>query len=176
MSVYPRLDKKKRRAVRRVFLYGLLRPDAMHEAIWGAHQPDKKPDDVPSLPWTWTGGYPQRITGPDATLIAETYESPDTAAVVAPLICKAVNAYFGVSEQATYDVAVGVKQIRGTHPYSFRSGEWATILTIALTPVVGTNGRVVRECYLVQFDDGVKDYLPVVDPDAAYEFRTVQDG
>ena len=30
----------------------------------------------PSTPWDWAGGYPQRITGPDATLIAEVYENP----------------------------------------------------------------------------------------------------
>ena len=35
------------------------------------------PKSLPSLPWTWMGGYPQRITGPDATLIAEVFESPD---------------------------------------------------------------------------------------------------
>ncbi len=58
---------------------------------------------VPSLPWTWTGGYPQRITGPDATLIAEVFESPDAPAVIAPLICKAVNAWFGWDASLTYD-------------------------------------------------------------------------
>lgn len=50
---------------------------------------------LPSLPWVWTGGYPQRITGPDATLIAEIWENPDLAAIIAPAICEAVNAYFG---------------------------------------------------------------------------------
>lgn len=47
----------------------------------------------PSTPWVWTGGYPQRITGPDATLIAEVFEDPDSRAEIAPLICDAVNAY-----------------------------------------------------------------------------------
>lgn len=60
-------------------------------------------ENVPSLPWTWTGGYPQRITGPDATLIAEVWEIPDVPAVIAPLICDAVNAYFGVDGSLTYD-------------------------------------------------------------------------
>ena len=63
--------------------------------------------DVPSLPWTWTGGYPQRITGPDATLIAEVFENPDLPAVIAPLICDAVNACFGVDASKTYDDAGG---------------------------------------------------------------------
>ncbi len=60
-------------------------------------------EGLPSLPWTWQGGYPQRITGPDATLIGETFENPDFAATLAPAICAAVNAYFGVDGQATYD-------------------------------------------------------------------------
>lgn len=57
---------------------------------------------VQSLPWTWQGGYPQRITGPDATLIAEVFENPDLPAVIAPLICDAVNAYFGVDGALMY--------------------------------------------------------------------------
>lgn len=61
------------------------------------HEPQVPLVGVPSLPWTWTGGYPQRITGPDATLIAEVFENPDVPAVmIAPLICKAVNAHFGI--------------------------------------------------------------------------------
>lgn len=43
-----------------------------------------------------------RITGPDATLIAEVFENPDVAAVIAPLICEAVNAYFGIDASKTY--------------------------------------------------------------------------
>ncbi len=32
---YPSLTRQHRRLVRRLFLYGLLFPDAMHHAIWG---------------------------------------------------------------------------------------------------------------------------------------------
>lgn len=67
---------------------------------------DESAARVPSLPWTWTGGYPQRITGPDATLIAECWENPDLPAVIAPTICKAVNMYFGVDGEATYSERV----------------------------------------------------------------------
>lgn len=35
---YPKLNRKKRRAIRRIFLYGLLWPDAMHYAIWGVNE------------------------------------------------------------------------------------------------------------------------------------------
>jgi hypothetical protein len=60
------------------------------------------PESLPSLPWTWQGGYPQRITGPDASLIAECWENPDLPAIVAPTICRAVNAYFGWDGSKTY--------------------------------------------------------------------------
>lgn len=39
---YPKLGKRLRRDVRRVFLYGLLHPDAMHHAIWGVNEPVDK--------------------------------------------------------------------------------------------------------------------------------------
>jgi hypothetical protein len=39
------------------------------------------------------GGYPQTITAADATLVAEIWEDPDAPAVIAPLICEAVNVY-----------------------------------------------------------------------------------
>lgn len=51
---YPKLDRKKRRAVRRVFLYGLLHPDAMHYAIWGVNE--DKNDELGRLReavWDW---------------------------------------------------------------------------------------------------------------------------
>jgi hypothetical protein len=64
------------------------------------------PAGLPSLPWTWTGGYPQRITGPDATLIAEVWESPDAAAVIAPTICDSVNSRFGWDGSKTYDETI----------------------------------------------------------------------
>lgn len=41
---YPKLDRKKRRAVRRIFLYGLLHTDAMHYAIWGVNEIGAQPD------------------------------------------------------------------------------------------------------------------------------------
>ncbi len=65
-----------------------------------------------------------------------------------------------------------LEQIRATHRYAFRSGEWATILTIAPTPVLPRDGDVtLRECYLVRFADGQEDFFAVNDPDAGYEFR-----
>lgn len=54
--------------------------------------------------------------------------------------------------------------IRATHPYGFRSGEWAKILT-----TVESRGR---DCWLVQFDDGVTDWWIKDDPDYGYEYRT----
>lgn len=72
--------------------------------------------------------------------------------------------------------AVG-KRIRGTHPYTFRSGEWATVRAVvqATVRVVVPFRAVVpgadRDCYLVEFPDGQTDYWPVVDPSEPYEFE-----
>jgi len=55
--------------------------------------------------------------------------------------------------------------IRHTHPYGFRSGEWATIR--AVVPDKD------REFYLVEFPDGVTDFWVVDDPDEPYEFQII---
>lgn len=49
------------------------------------------------------------------------------------------------------------------HPYAFRSGEWARVLT-----TVPSRGR---ECWLVRFPDGKVDWWPIEDPLADYEVR-----
>lgn len=54
--------------------------------------------------------------------------------------------------------------IRATHPYGFRSGQWATLQCVVPGPD--------RDCYLVEFDDHVTDFWPVEDPSDPYEFRT----
>lgn len=57
--------------------------------------------------------------------------------------------------------------IRGIHPYSFRSGEWAVIADMVL--VTSVNGTK-RLNYMVMFDDGKVDYWPVCD-DSNYEIK-----
>lgn len=53
--------------------------------------------------------------------------------------------------------------VRQTHPYGFRSGQWAQI--------VGVDESVYgRPCFLVVFPDGATDGWPCVDPSAGYEF------
>jgi len=37
-------------------------------------------------PWSWMGGYPQRVTNPGAILVAETFNDPDSLAYDAELI------------------------------------------------------------------------------------------
>jgi hypothetical protein len=54
--------------------------------------------------------------------------------------------------------------IRGTHPYVFRSGEWARLVGTVDDPGTG------RRCYSVRFDDGATDWWPVGDEAAGYEF------
>lgn len=57
-----------------------------------------------------------------------------------------------------------MKEIRGNHPYAFRSGEWAELKGIVPGPD--------RECYLVEFPDGVTDFWPTHDEAAEYEQRS----
>ena len=51
-------------------------------------------------------------------------------------------------------------KIRGTHPYSFRSGEWAEILTIQMTVLESGEARAVFKCV---YNDGVVDYIAMLD-------------
>lgn len=55
------------------------------------------------------------------------------------------------------------QEIRGTHPYCYRSGQWAVIRDIVTAKD--------RRCYLVQFEDSMVDFWPVEDSQAGYEFR-----
>lgn len=54
--------------------------------------------------------------------------------------------------------------IRGTHHYSFRSGEWAKIVGV----VVVSNGGTPRPAFAVEYIDGVQDFI-VVSDDRNYE-------
>jgi len=60
-------------------------------------------------------------------------------------------------------------QIRGTHPYQFRSGEWASVCGIV--SVVPSEGTEERLCWHVGFDDGVYDHWPMTEQ---YEFKERQ--
>ena len=51
-------------------------------------------------------------------------------------------------------------RIRYTHPYGFRSGEWATITGVA---VLNPRGLGERLCYQAVYDDGVKDHIALAD-------------
>lgn len=54
-------------------------------------------------------------------------------------------------------------EIRATHPYGFRWGEWATVIGL-----VWSNNRL---CWHVMFPDGKTDTWVVEDPSDPYEFR-----
>ena len=55
------------------------------------------------------------------------------------------------------------RKIRGTHPYCFRSGQWAHVHSR------GYNDGV--PVYIVVFDDGRTDLWPIEDATAGYEFK-----
>ena len=54
-------------------------------------------------------------------------------------------------------------EIRATHVYGFRSGEWAVI--------TGVEWANERPCYRVRFPDGGTDSWVIEDPSDPYEFR-----
>jgi hypothetical protein len=61
--------------------------------------------------------------------------------------------------------------IRCSHPYGYRSGEWAKIVGVELASRGdGWSSGVLRPCYKVEFDDKKIDQWPVNDPDRDYEF------
>lgn len=53
--------------------------------------------------------------------------------------------------------------IRGTHPYAYRSGQWAEL--------TGYAQLADRECYKVVFSDGADDLWPVHESGYDYEFK-----
>lgn len=54
-------------------------------------------------------------------------------------------------------------EIRCTHPYGYRVGQWAMCW--------GILKREDRDCYFVRFPDGETDLWVVSDPSEPYEFR-----
>jgi hypothetical protein len=54
--------------------------------------------------------------------------------------------------------------IRGTHPYHYRSGEWAHLFSIQ-------HNEDGQDIWIVEFDDGAMDAWPSWDTGAQYEVR-----
>lgn len=62
--------------------------------------------------------------------------------------------------------------VRATHPHSFRTGQWASLLGVRYLPARhGLSPKQGRACLLVEFVDQVKDLWPLDDPTAGYEFK-----
>jgi len=68
----------------------------------------------------------------------------------------------------THPERTTTRQIRTTHPFGYRSGEWAALVK----PV--HHSQTDRGCYLVRFEDGASDWWVIDDPSAGYEFREAQ--
>lgn len=64
-----------------------------------------------------------------------------------------------------------MRQIRATHRYAFRPGEWAELVGEIKADI---GGRPGRQCHVLRFDDGTIDLWPVDDPAAGYEFRDLR--
>ncbi|WP_105243769.1 hypothetical protein [Psychrobacter sp. Marseille-P5312] len=65
-----------------------------------------------------------------------------------------------LKQQDKEGLNISPAMIRGIHPYSFRSGEWATIVGLVMCGKDYPGGRLN---YMVMFDDGKVDYWPVCD-------------
>lgn len=52
-------------------------------------------------------------------------------------------------------------RIRGTHRYSFRSGEWAALVGYVM--VIPDDSNEPRQAFMVRYNDGTVDYIPVSD-------------
>jgi hypothetical protein len=62
---------------------------------------------------------------------------------------------------------MGAIEIRATHPYGFRSGQWAWLARV--------EWFAGRACFFVQFPDLAVDHWPIQDPADPYEFRQRHD-
>jgi hypothetical protein len=80
---------------------------------------------------------------------------------IIPALVEAAKANI-VHDETPPEARVGLL-VRATHPYSYRSGQWAVIVTVV--PARG------RDCWLVEFDDGATDVWVCDDPSAGFEFR-----
>lgn len=54
--------------------------------------------------------------------------------------------------------------VRGTHPYAFRSGDWAHLFSIQ-------HDEQGRDLWVVEFPDGVMDVWPSWDKQHGYEVK-----
>lgn len=54
---------------------------------------------------------------------------------------------------------------RGTHNYSFKSGEWARVIGTAFKN---------RMCFVVEYQDGTIDYTPIID-NKNYELKEINE-
>lgn len=67
--------------------------------------------------------------------------------------------------------------IRATHPYGFRSGQWAKVTGVRYLPKQSPpRERPARAVYVVQFVDGFTDLWPIYDPSDPYEFSSYPGG
>lgn len=62
------------------------------------------------------------------------------------------------------------QEIRGTHPYAYRSGEWAKIVDIELTQVRGKT----RWVWVMRWPDGAEDRSPIHNSGYDNEFRVTK--
>ena len=68
--------------------------------------------------------------------------------------------------------SISLAKIRGTHQYSFRSGQWANVIGVCF--IVPNPNLDSRLAYIAQYPDGEIDYIPVCDS-SNYEISLLYD-
>lgn len=54
-------------------------------------------------------------------------------------------------------------RIRGMHRYHFRTGEWAKLIGVEIATPDGPVSLPERAVFVLEFDDGKIDYIPISD-------------
>lgn len=60
------------------------------------------------------------------------------------------------------------QEIRSSHPWAYRTGEWGLIVS---ANEICVHENLVRGCYQIRWPDGKTDDWAIADPVANYEFR-----
>ena len=127
-----------------------------------------------AAPWLWCLGaavylaWPYAFVGGVPGLVLEAVWLPLAVAIVIATLRRRWARAVAADARRTAAVPpprATVQEIRGTHPYAFRSGQWARLTGTMEDPETG------RVCYAVVFPDGAADWWPVEDAVAGYEFR-----
>jgi hypothetical protein len=67
------------------------------------------------------------------------------------------------------NITLGSTKVKGLHPYTFKAGEWGTVIGVVQeTP----QDLPTRDCLRVRYEDGIVDIVPISDiSEGIYELQ-----